>query len=310
MEGAEDWSAVSPLHGQGLESAVPNYSCSKQKSMRRVAEQSTDVIPLSIAIPAYNRRGSVEVLLKSICEQAQPEDEVIVSDDGSTDGTSEYCAGIPGVRAIRHDTNQGMVANWNTCLKSATRDWICLVHDDDRLGPGAVGSLRRACALAARPALILHKYAGTRSGDGFRCHYYSPSSWAVLNCPTIPSGGTVHRTVIDQVGLFDTRFKYSADMEYFPRIVAEFPLLVIESPRIVEYRIHGANYQLQTWREPDFYDQLETLHRTIISYADIQHEEVKRNILEQRMVGNLFYMLKMADRFGDRALVRQAGEYF
>jgi hypothetical protein len=99
-------------------------------------------------------------------------------------------------------------------------------------------------------------------------------------------------------------------MEYFPRIVARFPLLVIESPRIVEYRIHGANYQLQTWREPDFYDQLEALHRAVISHAAIQQEEVKRNVLEQRMISNLFHMLKMADRFGDRTLVRQVGKYF
>jgi len=99
-------------------------------------------------------------------------------------------------------------------------------------------------------------------------------------------------------------------MEYFPRIVARFPLVVIENPQIVEYRIHGANYQLQTWREPDFYDQLEALHRTIISHTDIQQDELIRNILEQRMVGDLFHMLKMADLFGDRALVRQVGKYF
>jgi glycosyltransferase involved in cell wall biosynthesis len=277
--------------------------------MTGVAERSTGIIPLTIAIPAYNRRSSVQTLLKSICDQARMEDEVIVSDDGSTDGTSEQSSLMPSVRVIRHDTNQGMVANWNTCLRTATRDWICIVHDDDRLEPGALAALRCACALAKGPALIVHQYAGNQFDDVFRCHYSAPSSWTVLNCPTIPSGAVVHRTIIDRLGLFDARFKYSSDLEYFARIAAQFPLIVVESPRIVEYRLHGANYQFETWRQTDFYAQFEELQRSIISLAGIQDEKLKLNMLGSRMVSNLLYMLNLADRVGDRRLVRQVAKH-
>jgi glycosyltransferase involved in cell wall biosynthesis len=277
--------------------------------MTGVAERSTQVIPLTIAIPAYNRHSSVQILLKSICDQARSEDEVIVSDDGSTDGTSEQASMMPGVRVVRHDTNQGMVANWNACLRAATRDWICIVHDDDRLESGALAALRCACALAKGPALIAHQYAGSQFDDVFRCHYSAPSSWTVLNCPTIPSGAVVHRTIIDRLGVFDARFKYSSDLEYFARIAARFPSIVVESPRIVEYRLHGANYQFQTWRQTDFYDQFEELQRSIISYAGIRDEKLKRDILDKRMVSNLLYMLNLADRVGDRRLVRQVAKY-
>ncbi len=277
--------------------------------MTGVAERPTEIIPLTIAIPAYNRRSSVQILLKSICDQARREDEVIVSDDGSTDGTSEQSSMMPSVRVIRHETNQGMVANWNACLRAATRDWICIVHDDDILESGALAALRSACALAQGPALIVHQYAGKQFDDMFRCHYSAPSSWTVLNCPTIPSGAVVHRTIIDRLGLFDARFKYSSDLEYFARIAARFPLIVIESPRIVEYRLHGANYQFQTWLQSDFYDQFEELQRSIVSYAGIQDEKLKRYILDKRMVSNLLYMLNLADRVGDRRLVRQVAKY-
>ena len=277
--------------------------------MTGVAERPTGIIPLTIAIPAYNRRSSVQILLKSICDQARREDEVIVSDDGSTDGTSEQSRMMPSVRVIRHETNQGMVANWNSCLKAATRDWICIVHDDDRLVSGALAALRCACALAKGPALIVHQYAGDQFDDVFRCHYSAPSSWTVLNCPTIPSGAVVHRTIIDRLGLFDARFEYSSDLEYFARIAAQFPLIVVESPRIVEYRLHGSNYQFQTWRQTNFYDQFEELQRSIISYAGIQDEKLKLDILDKRMVGNLLYMLNLADRVGDRRLVRQVARY-
>jgi glycosyltransferase involved in cell wall biosynthesis len=276
--------------------------------MTVAAERSIKVTTLTIAIPAYNRSSSVQTLLKSICDQADSEDELVVSDDGSTDGTSEQASLVAGVRVIRHDANQGMVLNWNECLRIATRDWVCIIHDDDRLEPGALAALRRACTLANGPALILHQYAGKQFEDVFRCSYSSPNSWTVLNLPTIPSGAVVHRTIIDELGLFDARFKYSSDLEYFARIAGRFPVVVIESPRIVEYRIHGANYQLHTWRQPDFYDQLEELQHSIISHAGIRDENRTRDILEKRMADNLLYMLNLAHRIGDRDLVRKVGK--
>jgi glycosyltransferase involved in cell wall biosynthesis len=271
-------------------------------------ERSTEVIPFTIGIPTYNRGSSVQQLLKAVCDQAIIEDEIIVSDDGSTDGTSEQAGRIPGVKVIRHEKNQGMVANWNACLSAATREWICILHDDDRLEPGALAALRRACALAKGPALILHRYAGSQFDGGFRYNYSEPCSGTVLSCPTIPSGAVLHRAIIDTVGLFDPRFKYSADLEYFPRIAARFPLIVIESPRIVEYRLHLANHQFQTWRQPDFQDQYEELQRSVISYVGIQDERLRRDILDQRTIGDLLYMLDMADRIGDQRLVRQVGK--
>ena len=92
------------------------------------------------------------------------------------------------------------------------------------------------------------------------------------------------------------------DLEYFARIAARFPLVVVESPRIVEYRLHGANYQFQTWRQTEFYDQFEELQRSIISYAGIRDEKLKQ-------VSNLFYILKLADRVGDQRLVSQVAKY-
>jgi hypothetical protein len=65
----------------------------------------------------------------------------------------------------------------------------------------------------------------------------------------------------------------------------------------------------QTWRQNDFYDQLEELQRSIISYAGIRDEKLKCDILVSRMVSNLFYMLKLADRVGDQRLVRQVAKY-
>jgi glycosyltransferase involved in cell wall biosynthesis len=272
-----------------------------------LSECSVRYVPLSIAIPAFNRCNSVLTLLESVCAQVGEQDEVIVSDDASTDGTAERSSAMPGVKVIQHATNQGMVPNWNECIRAAARDWICIIHDDDGLEPGGLAAIRRACALANGPALVVHQYAGDRYGDAFRCLFSEPNSSTVLNCPTIPSGAVIHRHIVEQLGEFDPHFRYSSDLEYFARIAARFPVLIIESPRVVEYRLHGANYQIQTWRRADFYDQFEELQGLILSYAGIRDDKLKRNLLEERMARNLFYMLNVANQTGDRNLVRQVG---
>lgn len=274
-----------------------------QALAHETSRRSAPFIPLTIAVPAYNRRDSVRALVNAIRDQADGEDEVIISDDASTDGTCEELRSVRNVKVISHTVNQGMVSNWNECLNSAARDWICLIHDDDGLEPGGLAALRRACALANGPALIVHRYAG--KGDAFRCSYSTPSPEMILNCPTIPSGAVVHRDILNELGLFQPRFEYSTDLEYFARVASRFPTIVVESPRVVDYRIHGANYQMKTWRNENFYSQLEEIQRLTIAYAGIRDEEQKEEVLRQRMFSNLLYMLNLAGRFGDRELVRQ-----
>jgi hypothetical protein len=72
-----------------LESSISGCGRSKGEPMTRVAVCSPSQLFFRDAIPTYNRSSSVKSLLKSICKQIGGDDEVIVSDDGSTDGTVE-----------------------------------------------------------------------------------------------------------------------------------------------------------------------------------------------------------------------------
>jgi glycosyltransferase involved in cell wall biosynthesis len=266
---------------------------------------SHDQVALSIAVPTYNRAHSITTLVESILDQSDSVDEIIVSDDGSRDNTSESLRSLKGrFRILQQATNRGMVTNWNTCLNSATKDWICILHDDDRLEPGGLAALRTACSLVGEPAVILHQYKGDEFGGAFRCTISAACPWNALNCPTIPSGVVVHKSIIKSMGVFDIRFKYSADLEFFPRIAARFPLVVIESPRVVTFRLHGNNYEFNAWRNPDCYVQLEEIQRTIIRHAGIEEDGVANNLLQIRMEANLRYMLDLAAYFGDASLVR------
>jgi glycosyltransferase involved in cell wall biosynthesis len=84
------------------------------------------VSKLSIAVPVYNERERVGQALKELLSTPLPvETEVIVVDDGSTDGTWDQLAQLPlpdHVRLIRHRENRGKGAALRTALEAATGD--------------------------------------------------------------------------------------------------------------------------------------------------------------------------------------------
>jgi glycosyltransferase involved in cell wall biosynthesis len=261
-------------------------------------------IPLTLAVPTYNRCSSVQLLVKAIQAQAREQDEIILSDDGSTDETFEEASKIPGIRLVRHKENQGMVRNWNYCLDQARCEWICIIHDDDTLAPEGLEALRRACEFADQPALVLPTERQTECDESFRYRFWLPGAWSVLHCPTIPSGAVIHRKIVQELGGFNPKFCYSADLEYFPRIAAHFPVVIIDSPVAVRYELHDSNYQMKTWRKADFYSQLEEIQRLIITYAG-RKGPTGESLVQQRLTSLLEYIIREAHRRGDQILVRQ-----
>jgi hypothetical protein len=110
--------------------------------------------------------------------------------------------------------------------------------------------------------------------------------------------------VVEAVGTFDPRFRYSTDLEYFPRICTRFPMVTVESPAVMDIQFHGANYQLKTWREPDFLSQFEELHRTIIRYAGLTGKAAEQ-LLYEHVSANLSYMFSQARYWRDTDLMRR-----
>jgi len=261
---------------------------------------------ISIAIPSYNRRSALESLLTATVGQLEEHDELIVVDDGSTDDSAREVLKFERCRLIRHEVNQGMVSAWNACLKAASRDWICIVHNDDRIVPGALEAIRAAARLAPEAGLIAHRHAPSEAG-GWCAEVWQAGADAVLNSSLIPSGAAVHRSVVEALGVFDERFAYSTDIEYFARVTARFDMVVIRSPQVVEYRLHDDNYQYATWRKPDFFEQLRRIEDAVMQHTGVTDErrEYWRN---SRWTGYLSYMFKTTSRLGDRRLLRKIAQ--
>jgi glycosyltransferase involved in cell wall biosynthesis len=99
---------------------------------------------LTVVIPVYNERATVEEILRRV-ESVSLADEIIVVDDGSTDGTSELLQGIaatdPLVRLISHERNLGKGAAVRTGLQAATCDLVLIQDADLEYDPREYSSL-------------------------------------------------------------------------------------------------------------------------------------------------------------------------
>ena len=108
----------------------------------RAAPRSQKVTePASIIVPAYNEAAGIEAAVRSLVASTHPV-EVIVVDDGSTDGTADLVTalGLERVRVIRQQ-NGGKPAALNTGLRAARHDLVVMVDGDTVFEPGTVAAL-------------------------------------------------------------------------------------------------------------------------------------------------------------------------
>lgn len=99
---------------------------------------------ISIIIPVYNVERYLPACLESVVQQQLDDCEVIVVDDGATDGSAGICddfaARHPQFRVI-HQANLGVAAARNRGIEEARGEYVVFLDSDDFLVPGAIGPL-------------------------------------------------------------------------------------------------------------------------------------------------------------------------
>ena len=163
-------------------------------------------------------------------------DEVVVSDESSTDGSAERAAARPGVRVIQ-SPGEGLSVAMNAGIAAAGGDWLLLLGSDAFVKPGAVVRLRRR--LEENPRLALCG-AGLLNEDGTRSKTHNrlfTRRWALVDAlgfrPEVPQEGRgvtrveavfpncllARRQAIEEIGGFDEVFRfYYEDMDLCRRL--------------------------------------------------------------------------------------------
>jgi GT2 family glycosyltransferase len=99
---------------------------------------------LTVTIATYNGRELLGTVLDSVAKQSFRDFRVVVVDDASTDGTSDWLAyHWPEIEVIVHPANRGVTATLNTCLRSGRGELVALLNNDVELDPNCVAELVR-----------------------------------------------------------------------------------------------------------------------------------------------------------------------
>lgn len=191
---------------------------------------------ISVIVPTHNRAQLLARALQSVVTQATPPMEVIVVDDGSNDGTEEVvCTRFPEVQYIRQN-NQGVSNTRNRGIEAARGDWLAFLDSDDEWLPQKLTSQKEM--LAANPQYKICHTDEIWIRNGTRVNAMKKHTKAggfifercLPLCVVSPSSVLIHRSVFDEVGLFNEDLPTCEDYDLWLRICARFPVLYVDRP--------------------------------------------------------------------------------
>jgi len=195
---------------------------------------------ISVVIPVFNRRELAAEAIDSVLAQTCPAEEIIVVDDGSTDGTAERLAGYQDrIRLIRQ-AHHGVSAARNRGIAEARCDWLAFLDSDDLW---MAQKLQRQCEALQGGSEWSACYTDEewrRNGRWMNQskHHQKYSGWIYSHCLPLciisPSSVLLHRRIFTTVGCFDPDLPACEDYDLWLRVCSRFPVLFIPERLIIK----------------------------------------------------------------------------
>ncbi len=196
---------------------------------------------VSVVIPTFNRAQKVVRAISSVLSQTFTDVEIIVVDDGSTDGTKKEVEQFDDfVTYVAHSSNLGVSAARNTGIKVSGAPLVAFLDSDDHWLPeklaAQVGFFDEHPEAVACQTEELWIRNGRRvnpmkkhlkpSGDIFE-----PS---LKLCLVSPSAVMLKRSLLDEVGFFDEDLPVCEDYDLWLRISCRYPIHLIKEALVVK----------------------------------------------------------------------------
>jgi len=214
---------------------------------------------ISVVVPTLNAGDYLEVALRSAIAQGVSGLELIVVDDGSTDGSTARCKALhPRLRMVRPAT-PGIAGARNAGIAASSAELIAFLDADDVWLPG---KLHAQIALLGRHPEARLCYAGWSEfqsevadpGDSWRSSVADAAR--LLNRNPVPAGWiypellldscvwtstvVVRRELFDEIGLFDASLPVGEDYDLWLRASRVTPIIAVSQP-LALYRKHSAS---------------------------------------------------------------------
>ncbi len=209
----------------------------------------SDAFPsVSLIVPVFNRRVFLRPAVESLLREGIDSLEILVVDDGSTDGALEEVEDLP-VTCLRPTGNHGVSFARNIGLQAAHGEWIAFLDSDDILaagglrwrlewaaknpGEGAVGGVV-AGNIDALGRALPRLHSPYCPPEYLTLDYLQPGRRVVMHCGLY----LYRRELLRRVGFFDEKLAVGEDQDFNLRVLKCSAIRMFQRP-VFFYRVHS-----------------------------------------------------------------------
>jgi glycosyltransferase involved in cell wall biosynthesis len=195
---------------------------------------------VSVIIPVFNGERFLREAVESVLAQQYSPVEIIIVDDGSTDGTATVAGSFPETVRYLHQRNQGPAAARNRGIEQAQGNLIAFADADD-LWPPAKLELQLPYLIKdpkidivlgrIQQVLLFETVAGQTQSQELAEPAFSVNLGSAV----------VRKSVFESIGLFDETMRYSEDVDWFMRAREGGAAIVTIDAVTLFYRQHEQN---------------------------------------------------------------------
>jgi len=209
---------------------------------------------VSVIIPTYNRLPMLMEAVESVLAQDFQDYELIVVDDGSTDGTAEELQRFGRrIKLLQHAQNRGVSAARNRGILQARGKYIAFLDSDDLWLKEKLKVQVAFMDDNPQYPLCYTDEIWIRRGKRVNAmlKHSKYSGWVFEKCLPLciisPSSALMRKILFSKVGLFDEALPVCEDYDFWLRVTARFPVFFIHRKLIVKRGGHPDQLSNRSW---------------------------------------------------------------
>ena len=243
---------------------------------------------ISVIIPLYNKASEVERTLRSVLAQSTLPQEIIIVDDGSTDGSLEVVRGVESsLLKIISQENAGVSAARNRAIGEARGEWVALLDADDRWHEDYLSEQMRMierypdCGAYATAFVVddgvREVVADTPKSEG-EVNFFEESMHRYV---MIPSATLLRRELVLELGGFPVGMRMGEDQYLWTKVARKAKVAFSPQPLVI-YSRAAENRSAAIFRPEVSAFSLEDLYDE--SASEISNEYVARVALGKALI--------------------------
>tara|TARA_B110000467_G_scaffold155123_1_gene167098 strand:+ start:1467 stop:2303 length:837 start_codon:yes stop_codon:yes gene_type:complete len=242
---------------------------------------------ISVVIPTFNRLIYLERAIKSVLNQTIKVNEIIIVDDGSNDGTSEFIhSKYPELKYI-FQSNSGVSAARNVGITTAKSNWIAFLDSDDEWVNNKLKEQVTQLELEPEINFCHSNELWIRNGNKIKQKNSHQKFGGLIfdkcldKCRISPSTVICKKTLLIKLEGFDEDFFICEDYDLWLRVTSQNPVLYIDKPLIIKYGGHHDQLSINSEGTEKYH--IKSLEKLI--KQDFPHEQqtLMKNMLIKKL---------------------------